>query len=305
MGTRRRSCAVTRSAESVARGVYASEDVRVLAAALPDAVAAERLAARLLCADPGRLRHVRTAGAVALLVADCVPERHLDLLLAATVLHDIGYAPQVRDSGFHPLDGARWLLANGADPRVAGAVGHHSEALALAATAEHRAALSALAAPPQAVADVITYADQTTAPDGRRIDPVRRVVDRRRRKPPADAAQWAVERRRTERLLHAVARVEVRLIGAGGRDPFLHGPAAAEPARSGGAQAEVDEEHLTAVLRALPAPGPHDDLEQTERARAALLAARSLAHAGPEPYYADVVRTALRLLEPAPSAVVA
>ncbi|WP_349497869.1 HD domain-containing protein [Actinoallomurus iriomotensis] len=30
-----------------------------------------------------------------------------DLLAAAAWLHDIGYSPEVVDTGFHPLDGAR------------------------------------------------------------------------------------------------------------------------------------------------------------------------------------------------------
>ena len=32
-----------------------------------------------------------------------------DLLVAAAWLHDIGYAPDLVDTGFHPLDGARYL----------------------------------------------------------------------------------------------------------------------------------------------------------------------------------------------------
>jgi HD superfamily phosphodiesterase len=32
-----------------------------------------------------------------------------DLLEAAAWLHDIGYSPEIAVSGFHPLDGARYL----------------------------------------------------------------------------------------------------------------------------------------------------------------------------------------------------
>ena len=35
--------------------------------------------------------------------------RDADLLTAAALLHDIGYAPDLIDTGFHPLDGARYL----------------------------------------------------------------------------------------------------------------------------------------------------------------------------------------------------
>lgn len=49
------------------------------------------------------------------------------LLEAAAVLHDIGYAPDLAKTGFHPLDGARYLrdIAN-ADERVVHLVAHHS-----------------------------------------------------------------------------------------------------------------------------------------------------------------------------------
>ena len=35
--------------------------------------------------------------------------KNTDLLVAAAWLHDIGYAPDLVDTGFHPLDGARFL----------------------------------------------------------------------------------------------------------------------------------------------------------------------------------------------------
>jgi HD superfamily phosphodiesterase len=45
-----------------------------------------------------------------------VPSPDADLVTAATWLHDIGYAPSVAATGFHPLGGARHLRDNeGAD----------------------------------------------------------------------------------------------------------------------------------------------------------------------------------------------
>ncbi|MFD6265614.1 HDIG domain-containing metalloprotein [Micromonospora chalcea] len=49
-----------------------------------------------------------------------------DLLIAAAWLHDIGYAPSIADTGFHSLDGARWLILHGFDRRLAALVAHHS-----------------------------------------------------------------------------------------------------------------------------------------------------------------------------------
>jgi len=53
-----------------------------------------------------------------------------DLLISAAVLHDVGYAPRLAASGFHPLDGARFLRdTHGADERLARLVANHSFAL--------------------------------------------------------------------------------------------------------------------------------------------------------------------------------
>jgi hypothetical protein len=53
---------------------------------------------------------------------------HDDALVPAAWLHDIGYAPDLVASGFHPLDGARYLRSEGFGDRVAGLVAHHSYA---------------------------------------------------------------------------------------------------------------------------------------------------------------------------------
>lgn len=50
-----------------------------------------------------------------------------ELLEAAAVLHDIGYSPDLAKTGFHPLDGARYLRdVADADQRVVHLVAHHS-----------------------------------------------------------------------------------------------------------------------------------------------------------------------------------
>jgi hypothetical protein len=80
-------------------------------------------------------------------------------LIAAAYLHDVGYAPELEDTGFHPLDGARWLRASGHE-RLACLVAHHSGArFEAAAFAEERSI----------VADLLTYCDLTTDPDGRPV----------------------------------------------------------------------------------------------------------------------------------------
>ena len=51
--------------------------------------------------------HVRQVGEQARRIAHVVPPADRDLLVAAAYLHDVGYAPELAKSGFHPLDGAR------------------------------------------------------------------------------------------------------------------------------------------------------------------------------------------------------
>lgn len=52
-----------------------------------------------------------------------------EALVAAGWLHDVGYAPMVTDTGFHPLDGARYLVGLGAPERVVNLVARHSNAI--------------------------------------------------------------------------------------------------------------------------------------------------------------------------------
>lgn len=49
-------------------------------------------------------------------------------VVAAAWLHDVGYAPAVAATGFHPLDGARYLRARRWDYTVCQLVAHHTDA---------------------------------------------------------------------------------------------------------------------------------------------------------------------------------
>ncbi|SCG11123.1 HD domain-containing protein [Streptomyces sp. MnatMP-M27] len=53
-----------------------------------------------------------------------------EVLESAAVLHDIGYAPPLVNTGFHPLDGARYLRdTHAADERIVRLVANHTYAL--------------------------------------------------------------------------------------------------------------------------------------------------------------------------------
>jgi HD superfamily phosphodiesterase len=55
-----------------------------------------------------------------------VEDDQAPLLAAAAWLHDIGYAPVLKTTGFHPLDGAQHLRAADWPELVCGLVAHHS-----------------------------------------------------------------------------------------------------------------------------------------------------------------------------------
>ncbi|MEV6038454.1 HD domain-containing protein [Nonomuraea sp. NPDC052116] len=95
-----------------------------------------------------------------------------DTLIAAALLHDIGYAPDLVDTGMHQLDGARYLRdVVGADDRLCRLVAYHSCAdnearqrdLLDVLTAEFRQEQPNLA-------QALTYCDMTTDPDGRHLN---------------------------------------------------------------------------------------------------------------------------------------
>lgn len=115
-------------------------------------------------------------------------------LAAAAWLHDIGYSPDLALTGFHPLDGARFLQRISASNVVISLVAHHSGARF---EAEERGCLDELMSipePPAKLLDVLVLVDMTTSPDGQPVtvdvrlaeilgrytsdDPVHRAVSR-------------------------------------------------------------------------------------------------------------------------------
>jgi HD superfamily phosphodiesterase len=71
------------------------------------AVEEARELARELLADalPRRWSHVQAVARQAERIGDQVVGQGAGTLAAAAWLHDVGYAPAVVDTGFHPLDG--------------------------------------------------------------------------------------------------------------------------------------------------------------------------------------------------------
>jgi hypothetical protein len=135
-----------------------------------------------------------------------------ELVEASAWLHDIGYAPRLRDTGFHPLDGARYLRdVAQADPMACRLVAHHSCALIEAAERGLAARLSREFRPaPQRLADALIYCDMTTGPNGQHMDVRDRIAEIRSRYGPGHLVSRAIARSAPE-LIAAVTRVRRKL----------------------------------------------------------------------------------------------
>jgi len=167
--------------------------------------------ARRLLADQGtRYQHVCRASDVAEhdLGVLFTPEDHR-LLVAAAALHDIGYAPAIAHTGFHPVDGGNYLLAQGYPERLACLVAHHSHADLLAPDAATRQLLRPFERESTLLADALVYADMHSDPRGEPILPDQRIADIERRHPGPAA------RRRTIAQEGSVERVRAALASAG------------------------------------------------------------------------------------------
>jgi len=138
-----------------------------------------RSAAESLLSGMGRRwRHVQGVGAAADRLAS---ELHVgaagDVVRAAAWLHDIGYAPPLVDTGFHPVDGARFLRAHGVPELVVSLVAYHTGAVFEAEQRGLADELAAFAEPPSELLDVVTFADLTTGPNGAEMSVTQRLSE--------------------------------------------------------------------------------------------------------------------------------
>ncbi|MGW2858325.1 HD domain-containing protein [Streptomyces sp. NPDC001205] len=135
------------------------------------------------------------------------------LLAAAAVLHDVGYAPRLAATGFHPLDGARFLRGeHRADERVVRLVANHSFALL---EAEERGLRGELEEEfplleDQRLVDGLVWCDMTTTPFGEPTTAAERVAEIVGRYG-ADSVVGRFIRRASPEIFAAVGRVEAAL----------------------------------------------------------------------------------------------
>jgi HD domain len=169
---------------------------------------AEELARKLLEIPlPRRWAHVEGVAAQARTLASILGG-DADLLEAAAWLHDIGYSPELVETGFHPLDGARYLRdVHRADTVLCSLVAHHSSAII---EAEERGLAGELSPASPVFCDALAYCDMTTDPDGNLVSVRDRLSEIRERYGPYSTVT-RFTRKAELCLLSSVARTDYRL----------------------------------------------------------------------------------------------
>jgi hypothetical protein len=160
-----------------------------------------------------RLPHTCRVAEQASMVSDFLEDRWRHVIVDAAWLHDIGHSPALSSTGFHPLDGARWLRAQGFAEDICSLVAWHTGAIHEARERGLEDELRAEFAPPTPSAlDALTWADLTSSPAGDLVTPQVRLDEIMDRYEPKSAVWMAVvagleefqqSTMRIERLLEA------------------------------------------------------------------------------------------------------
>lgn len=172
--------------------------------------AAVELAERLVKPLGRRWLHVQAVAERAHELKAAVREEDQDTLVAAAWLHDIGYAPEIGHTQFHPLDGARYLRDNGWPEVIVNLVAHHSGARFEAAERGLASELAEFPFEDSPLLDALVAADLTTNPAGQRFTYGERMDEILSRYSPDDPVHKTWTKARPV-IGEAVARTQVRL----------------------------------------------------------------------------------------------
>jgi putative nucleotidyltransferase with HDIG domain len=173
---------------------------------------ATRLAEQLVRPLGRRWAHVQAVAKRALELTGAVEPEQAETLVSAAWLHDIGYAPEIGLTKFHPLDGARHLKDLNWPDEVVDLVAHHSGARFEAAERGMSAQLNEFPFADTPLLDALVTADLTTGPGGERLTYDERIAEILKRYPAHDPVHrtWVKAGpilkesvRRTERRLAA------------------------------------------------------------------------------------------------------
>ncbi|SIC51614.1 metal dependent phosphohydrolase [Mycobacteroides abscessus subsp. abscessus] len=172
------------------------------------ATLARHISFDLLSAElPERWRHSVMVGAEARRLAQILAPGVAEIIIAAGELHDVGYASPLRQTGFHPLDGARFIHDLGLFPdSVANLVAYHSGAEYEARQRGLTEELYEFPRPPRQWLDILSAADLCTGPTGEPVDPEARLNEVLQRYEPGHPVHVAITASRSE-LLQTVHRI--------------------------------------------------------------------------------------------------
>lgn len=127
---------------------------------------------------PARWKHSKAVALKASKLASALAPRRVDEIVAASLMHDIGYATPLRGTGFHPIDGADFVarcvpqLAS-----IAGLIAYHTGAVFEAAERGLTDELERFTYPDELDLAILTCADLCTGPDGASVDPAARLTE--------------------------------------------------------------------------------------------------------------------------------
>ena len=181
---------------------------------------ARDLATCIMCEEPDRVRHLGAVAERAAALSVTVPATMVDTLVASGWLHDIGYAPALRQTGFHPLDGATYLRGEGWPEPVCALVAHHSGSRFVARIRGLDGPLREFEFVEDASSDVLTVADNTACQDGSLVT----ISERLREKLQRHRPDWPGARANPERddyIRAAAHRVVQRLASMGRTDAYV------------------------------------------------------------------------------------
>jgi hypothetical protein len=165
--------------------------------------------ARLLLQElDARLKHSAGVARQIDRVVCAVEPEWRPLLKDAAWLHDVGYNAGLALTGFHPLDGARWLRDHHWPAATCRLVAWHTESLEEARLYGLDEELVAEFVPPPPLATAaLAWADLTSSPTGERWDAERRLADILDRYPPGSIVHEAT-RASLPALRAAVRKIE-------------------------------------------------------------------------------------------------
>jgi hypothetical protein len=134
-----------------------------------------------------------------------------EVIEVAAWLHDIGYASSVASTGFHSLDGARYLrdVLRTSD-QLCRLVAHHTGASIEAEERGMAPISNEFATPPAELLDALTYCDMTTGVDGTPTNVEHRLAEILKRYPTDHVVHRSITRS-APNLERAARHIESRL----------------------------------------------------------------------------------------------